>query len=343
MSVSKNVTAEEELIPTAGGDPTLVKRELYTWRNALRLLIAAVVLVLLATIVDWEEFSRIASGARRDLLVLATTMMAVEIAMVSARWKMLLAPVGVHVSFMQALRSYMKGHLVGYFVPASAAADIVKAVDINMSRQRGTSSKGVEVVSSIFIERGFGAVTVAVAVLLGLAISPLAGQNAELGRLLMLAAMAVIACCIAALFADKFLGLVPDGLMRRLPRLHSVLDRAQQSMAAYRRKPYVLAGLMLFSFAIQAMRVVPVYMLAVAIGAGDAFFAYMIAVPVIFMVNTIPVVGSRIGTEQGLFVLFLGIAGVNPEAALIIALLKLVLGIFVALPGAYWLVKGTGS
>jgi hypothetical protein len=52
-------------------------------------------------------------------------------------------------------------------------------------------------------------------------------------------------------------------------------------------------------------------MLAVAIGAGEAIYAYLIAVPVIFMVNTIPVIGSRLGTEQGLFVLFLGLAGVD--------------------------------
>jgi glycosyltransferase 2 family protein len=334
------MTAEEDLTSSNSTPAKALKRELYTWQNGVRLLIAVAVLSLLARIVDWHEFARIASGARPELLVLATAMMAVEILMVSARWKMLLSPVGVHVSFMQALRSYMKGHMVGYFVPASVAADVVKAVDVNMARERGSASKGVEVVSSIFIERGFGAITVAVAVLLGLAISPLAGQNADLGRLLTLAALAVIVCCIAALFADKFLGLVPVGLLRRMPRVHSMVDRAQDSMVAYRRKPLVLAGLMLFSFAIQAMRVVPVYMLAVAIGAGDAFFAYLIAVPVIFMVNTIPVVGSRIGTEQGLFVLFLGFAGVHPESALVVALLKLVLGILVSLPGAYWLIQG---
>jgi uncharacterized membrane protein YbhN (UPF0104 family) len=177
-------------------------------------------------------------------------------------------------------------------------------------------------------------------VLVGLAISPLAGQGAHGEALITLSAVLILCCCFAAFYADKFVTLVPERWLRRWPRIHALADRAHDSIVAYRRRPWVLAWVMLFSFAIQAIRVVPVYMLAVAVGAGEAFFAYLIAVPVIFMVNSIPVIGSRLGTEQGLFVLFLGLAGVAPEVALVVAVLKLVLGLTAALPGAYWLLEG---
>ena len=317
-----------------------IKRQLYTWQNGLRLLVAAAVLALLVGIVDWPEFIRYASAARPELLLLAAILMWFEFLMTAVRWKVLLEAVGVHVSFMQSLRSYLKGHIVGYFVPASVAADVVKAVDINMARRENSASQGVEVVSSIFIERLFSVVTVAVAVLLGLALSPLAGQSEQTEALITLAAAMMLCCCLAALYADKFLALIPAHWLRRLPRVHALADRARNSMVAYRQRPRMLAAMLLFSFAIQAIRIVPVYMLAVAIGAGDALYAYLIAVPVIFMVNTIPVIGSRLGTEQGWFVLFLGLAGVAPEAALVVAVLKLVLGVTVALPGAYWLIEG---
>jgi glycosyltransferase 2 family protein len=317
-----------------------IKRQLFTPRNGLRLLIALVVLSLIFGIIDWPKFFQYAAAARPDILLAATALMFVEFLITAVRWKALLEAVGVHVSFMQSLRSYLKGHVVGYFVPASVAADVVKAVDINMARQENTASQGVEVVSSIFIERAFSTVTVAVAVLIGLTVSPLVGDQAGVGGMITLAAVAILCCCVAAFFADKFLILLPEQWLTRFPQLFSVVNRAKYSLAVYRERHMLLAGVMLLSFVLQVIRIVPVYMLAVAIGASGMFFAYLIAVPVIFMINSIPVIGSRIGTEQGLFVLFLGLAGVDPEAALVVAVFKLVLGLTAALPGVYWLIEG---
>jgi uncharacterized protein (TIRG00374 family) len=317
-----------------------VKRQFFTRQNGLRLLIALVILALIGGVIDWPKFFQYAAGARPEILLLATALMFVEFLITAVRWKALLEAVGVHVSVMQSLRSYLKGHVVGYFVPASVAADVVKAVDINMARRENTASQGVEVVSSIFIERAFSAVTVAVAVLLGLAISPLIGDEAGVGGLITLAALVILCSCVAAFFADKFLLLLPKRWLARFPHLHGIVNRAKDSLATYRERHMLLAWVMLLSFVLQVIRIVPVYMLAVAIGASGMFYAYLIAVPVIFMVNSIPVIGSRIGTEQGLFVVFLGLAGIDPAAALVIAVLKLVLGLTAALPGAYWLIEG---
>jgi glycosyltransferase 2 family protein len=310
------------------------------YQSVIKVGLSAAILAVLAYIIDWQEFARIALSARPELLALATVLMFIENLMVAARWKILLGPVGIPVTFMQAMRSYFKGHFVAYFVPASVTADVVKAVDLNMSRSAGSASQGVEVVSSIFVERGFGAITVGIAVVLGLTISPLVGQHADMGQVLLMAAVALVACCVLALFADKFLALVPVFVLQKLPRVHSLVDRARDSFVAYRSQPGILMGVMLFSFAIQAMRIVPVFIIAVAIGAGAVFFPYLIAVPIIYMINTVPVIGSRIGTEQGMFVLLLGLAGVDAESALIVALVSLVLGVVVSLPGGYWLIKG---
>lgn len=154
-----------------------------------------------------------------------------------------------------------------------------------------------------------------------------------------LSAIAAVICCIVALFADKFLHLLPETAVRRWPRIHKGVKSVRNSFDAYRSAPGKLVVVMLLSIAIQALRIIPVYVIAVAIGAGDYFFPFLIAVPVIFLLNTVPVVGSRIGAEQGMFVLFLGLAGIGAEQALVIALLSLVLGLIVSLPGAYWLIR----
>lgn len=305
----------------------------------LKLLISAAVLIALSYIVDWREFARIASSARPDFLLIATALLFIQNFMIALRWQTLLATIGIPVTFFQALRSYLKGHFLAHFVPASVTADIVKAVDLNLSRAQGSASRGVEVASSILIERGFGAITVGIAVVIGLSVSPMVGRHAGTGQLLMLAAVGIIVCCVIVLFADRLLGLFPQRLLQRIPLLHKVVYRARTSIAQYRSRPYVLMYAMFLSFAIQAMRILPVYFVALAIGAGNEFFPYLIAVPIIMLINSVPVIGSRIGTEQGLFVLLLGTAGVNAEAALVIALVSLALGVIVALPGGYWWMK----
>jgi glycosyltransferase 2 family protein len=310
-------------------------------RGTLKALLSATILALLAYIIDWPALLEIVKGARLEMLILAASLLVLGNALIAWRWQLLLAPVGIQTTVGQALQSYLKGHFAAHFLPSGVAGDVIKAVDMHGAQDPGRRKVGVELAASVFIERGFGAITVGLAVLLGLALSPLAGDHESLGRNMSIAAAAIMACCALALFADKFLAVLPDTLLRRAPRnLRALVRRAHVSLLAYRDTPGRLAGVMFLSVIVQALRILPVFFIGLALGAGAGFFAYLIAVPIIFLSAMLPIVGSRVGTEQGMFVLFLGLAGVAPEAALAIALVSLALSILVSLPGGYWLIKG---
>ena len=341
MSVNESRVSATDIESGSSTLPGSVRPE--RWKTAARWIISVAALALVVYVVDWAEFFRVASSARLDVLALALALLVLGNLIIAWRWQMLLVPVGVHASLGQAFKSYHKGLFIGYFVPSGITADVVKAVDMKIAKTGGRTKKGMELASSIFIERGFGAITVAIAVLLGLLISPLGGDHAEFHEVMLLASFALVACCLLALFADKFLKLAPDAMVQRFPKVGALVDRARDSFVAYRRAPGRLVSVMLLSVVIQALRVVPIYIISISIGVGGEFFPYLIAVPIIFLMNTVPVLGSRIGTEQGFFVLFLGLAGISPESALVIAMLSLALGILVALPGGYWLIKGQAA
>lgn len=334
---------ESSLISTEGraeSPPQARVQKGSNWRTVARWLVAVLSLILIAYIVDWPEVGRVAGSARLEILALAAGLLVLGNLSIAWRWQVLLVPVGIHTTISQSFQSYLKGHFVGFFVPSGVTADLVKAIDMNSANTRGRSKKGMELASSIFIERVFGAITVAMAVALGLMISPLVGEHADMQQVMLLSSAALVACCVLAFFADKFLALVPHSMLLRLPRLHALVARAKESFVAYRRDPGRLVWVMLLSVVIQALRIIPVYVMSIAIGVGGEFFPYLMAVPVIFLLNMVPVLGSRIGTEQGLFVLFLGLAGVDPESALVIALLSFAISVLVASPGGYWLIKG---
>lgn len=320
-------------------DKSYGRKRVPSWQLLLKFVFSIAVLSILVAVLDWREVAAIVASARLEALLVAAATLVLGNLCIAWRWQMLLEPVGVHTTFFQSLKSYLKGHFLGFIVPSGMTADVVKALDMNQSRMRGSRSRGYELVASIFVERAFGAFTVGMAVVLGLLISPLAGEFAEMQHVMSLSAIAVVICCIVALFADKFLQLLPDTAVRRWPRIHKGVKSVRSSFDAYRSAPARLVVIMLLSIAIQALRIIPVYVIAVAIGAGEHFFPFLIAVPVIFLLNMVPVVGSRIGTEQGMFVLLLGLAGIGAEPSLVIALLSLVLGLVVSLPGAYWLIR----
>jgi uncharacterized membrane protein YbhN (UPF0104 family) len=310
------------------------------WQFAVKLLVCGTVLVLIGLIIDWREFTRVALSASPEFLILAASLLIFGNIAIAWRWHLLMVPVGIVVSLTQALRSYLKGHFVAHFVPFGLTADVVKAVDLHGSRiRRGDLGRGIELTSSIFMERGFGAITVGIAVLAGLIVSPLVVASTDQREALLLVATIVVGCSVLALYTDWFLGLLPQALLRRAPKLAALVLRGRKSFVAYRREPGRLVAILLLSLVIQALRILPVYAIALAVGAGGDFYLYLIAVPVIFLASTVPLVGSRIGTEQGLFVLLLGVAGVTPESALVIALTTLVLGMIVSLPGGYWLLR----
>jgi glycosyltransferase 2 family protein len=311
--------------------------------GALRLLLAAAILSAIARIVDWRGIGFALLEARPDLLLLATLLFIAGNTVIVERWRRLLVPVGVQARSSQLFRSYLKGHFIAHFVSAAMLADVVKGVDLSMARMAGVASQGMEVAASIFVERAFGAATVGAAVLLGFMLSPFALPGAGPGTALAITSGLLLACCGLALYADKFIARISPRLLLPFPRISALLLRAHSSLSMYRDQPRALVVALLLSVLIQALRILPVYLVALAVGAGADFFPYLIAVPLIFLVNTLPVLGSRIGTEQGMFVLLLGPAGVAPESALAIALVSLLLGLVVALPGGYWLLASRRS
>lgn len=312
-------------------------------RGALKVAVSAGVLAWLAFYIDWARFAAVMGSARLDLLVLALAVQVGANLAVTWRWQLLLVPVGIRIRYLQALQSYLKGFFAAFFIPSGLTGDLVKALDLHDAQKHDPNQRGVELVSSIFIERAFGAITVGIAVVLGLTLSPLVGADERFQSIMLAAALAVVLGSMGALFSDKLLVFIPSGMTQRFPRLDSFISRVRTSLQTYQARPGLLAATLLLSVMIQILRVTAVFVIALALGADSNFVPYLIAVPVIFLSNMVPILGSRIGSEQGLFVLFLGLAGVMPEIAMAIALLSLLLGVISSLPGGYWLLRGRSA
>jgi len=149
-----------------------------------------------------------------------------------------------------------------------------------------------------------------------------------------LAAMAV-ALATGTIASNRLSAFLPKGWHR----VASILERVGTSLRQYATTPRVMIYASALSLLLQGIRVLTVYLLFQALGGGVSFAICLMVVPAVFASDMIPGVGSRLGTEQGVFVVLFGFFGVTPELAFGVSLVNVAIGALVNLPGAIELLR----
>jgi hypothetical protein len=304
---------------------------LSTWlRTALRLALAALVLGVLAVLVDAASLARLARGADPALLAASVAAFFVDQLLAVVKWRGLLAGIGVEVGLYRLFKTATKGFFVSFFLPSALTADLYKGIELARAQGGGSA-----VTSSIVLERllGFASIVTVSAMALG-ALPTLRGGGAGLAA----AALALGLGLAAFLNADRVLAALLPALPARVARLDTVARELAAAFALYRGRRRVLVEAFLLSVAIQLARSAATWLVARAVGDATPFAAFVFLVPYIYLVNLLPFATSRIGLEQGAFVVLFAAAGMAPDVALTVSLLAVATGLVVALPGGVWLV-----
>lgn len=109
----------------------------------------------------------------------------------------------------------------------------------------------------------------------------------------------------------------------------------------YRAHPWVLSLAFTMSFIIHCLNIVGVYACGRALGVGLGLTSYMLLVPVILMISSIPVSVAGLGVQETMFQLFFGLPGIglSLNVASMLAFLFRILGSFIwVIPGYLFLV-----
>lgn len=263
-------------------------------------------------------------GLQNVLVVLALQL--VNTALKSYKWQQLMASDGIVMSHATAFASYMVGTFFSVFLPTAIGGDAVRAVDVGRR-----SGRGVATATSVVADRVLGFAAIGLVGLAALAVGAAASLDARF-RLLG-AALYVAVLVAAAVSFTGFAGLVADAVARvGWPKGARALRDVEASIAAYRSSGG-LARWTLLSIAAQAIVVVAVWVIARALEI-DASLPYFFAiVPLVSLVESIPVSIFGIGTRDVSYVYLLGLAGVAQAKALSLSLLYVLLSLLYALLG----------
>ncbi len=313
---------------------TAPAKEPQTARRALR---AAVTLVFTALCtwyivakIDLGETRHVLSHSRLGLLAIALAILILALVPLAWRWQRLLAVRGIHDRLPWLLRAYFVSYTAGQILPTSLGGD---AMRIYETSRRHRNARG-QVAGSVLLERGLGGVAT---LLLGAAGFALALGRYDVGAYLWLE--------LAIALATLALGLVVFSRSARRPlrRLEPLLERIRlarplgalyRGLHAYRDHAGLVVALLALTVAVQALRILTIWLAGRAVGVHLSPLPYFVMGPMFFLVMLAPFTINGFALREAFFVSFLGQLGVGADQAFATGFLYFLLSLALSLPGA---------
>jgi len=316
----------------------------------LKIAVSAALVYLVFRKVNWGMCGdQMAVAFRRGYgwLLAALAFVVMIFSTTAVRWKTILAGHDVNIGFLEAFRLLLVGFFFAQFMPGGlAAGDVVRSYYI-ASR---TDEKKLEAVASVVLDRVIGSLGLVTLMVVSLIV---AGEY--LLRCLMLAGIAAALGLGAILFFSKdFVTKLPfaDWIYRHLPYRDS-LARAYEAFRHYREHKAQLVFCWWQSVFIQFMLVVVAYCVGRSVGVSATPSQYLVWIPLVGAISSLPVSFGSIGTAEAAYRLFflrsVPLAGVRGKhsadyesVVLAFALMMRILWLFVGVVGGiiWWVEKG---
>jgi glycosyltransferase 2 family protein len=302
--------------------------------GGLRLAVSFGLLAALLLLVDLREAWRVVVEARIELLALMLAAMIGERLFAAWRWLLLLRVGEPGLGYGPVLRITLISTWLGTFLPGGVGIEALRVWYLS----RLTADLPLAL-ASVVVERLCGLLALLGLIGLGLLLAPIALPLAvELALLAALAALLAFALALAHPWPRR---LARRLLTRpRLARLWASLAGLERRLDAYLRRPRVLAPALALALAFQGLRVLTVVIGAAALGIAVDPLLLAVIVPITILVALLPISIGGLGPREAAYVALLGLAGVAPEPALVLALLREAMNIATLLPGAVLYARG---
>ncbi len=299
-------------------------------RVALTLLVTGLCTAYLIWKIDLGRTLRVIGDANPWYLLLALGLMIVTIVPMAWRWQLLLRAKGVQDNLVWLTRAYFVSYAAGQILPTSVGGDAVRIYE-TARRHPGHGDTGA---ATVLLERAIGGAATLILAAVGLA---LAVGHYDVGAYLWIEAFFVVATIVFGflVFSRRARPLLKLGRpLLRIVRLDKLVARVYHAMHSYRDHVGVLVTVLVVTIALQAVRVLAVWLSGKAVGIDLSPRPYYVMGPLLFLVMLVPFTVNGFAVRESFFVSFLGNLGVDPDNAFAAGFLFFLITILMALPGA---------
>ncbi|MCW5198212.1 flippase-like domain-containing protein [Desulfobulbus sp. F3] len=245
------------------------------------------------------------------------------------KWRLFLLADGVNIPLSTLTVTYMIGSFYNLFLPSNIGGDSYRIYDIAKK-----SSSGVRSAASVFADRFSGFLAL---VTLSLLSSVLVARQFDnifffLGPLLIFLLLLAV---LTALVKEKPVRLfLAATRLNRFPLLVSLTEKFFLSVQCYGADRRLLLEVMAISFSFQLSVITVIWLLALSLHAQVPFFYFSAFVPLITLLEAVPISIFGLGLRDAGYVFFFGWTGMTELQTRSLALL------FFALAVSYSLIGG---
>ncbi len=221
----------------------------------------------------------------------------VSVLLSAVRWHETVMALGLHASLRLLISTYFAGNFVGNVLPSTIGGDVLRVRRLAKATGESTAS-----FASVMLERLTGWVALPVLSLIGLGVNPglrslgtptRLAAGVAVGTLVLLAIVLFLAAHsrVGGRLADR------DDWRRFIGAVHL-------GLVEFRRRPIAAARVMAAAFVYQFVLVVAAHMIAKAIDFDFGFTAILAFVPIVTIVQVLPISIAGFGVREGMFVYF---------------------------------------
>jgi len=308
--------------------PVAGHKRKFSWSLFLQIVVTLSIFAWLFHKTDWTALTNRFLQIQMSWFVLAVLAYALNLAISTLRWNLILRAAGKHAPQSWLLRLIWVGAYFNQVLPGSVSGDVLRAWYTRP--QTGSATLALAVV---FADRfiGMGAlVSIALLAYLiggrGLHLLPGMGETVTL---LSLGYFSII-----VLIVSPSLNFLEHRVGKWGRKLHDIRD----GMGMLLRNPPALIGTFLLSVLVQFCSILMFWSLAHALGERPDAVALWVVWPVVSLFLALPISLAGWGLREGLLVFYLGALAMSHDQALALSLLLGATVLLTSLPGAaLWL------
>lgn len=297
--------------------------------------VSGALIVFLLSRLDVRDMGRFLSGA--DWLLVGITLVTVVMdrTLMAGRWILLLEGLGVTAPRARVVKIFFLSTFFGSFLPTGIGGEAIRAVSFSR-----LSSKGVESVASVVMDRIMGMLSMLLTALAALVVFyRIYPHRALLATVLVLSSCGLVG--LGLLLSPSVHQWVREGIGAASDTegvsvevgWRASVRRAIGALECYRSQPGLLALVLAMSVGVQVLRVLQAYLLSEAMALGTPLVYFFCFVPLILLITMLPISVSGLGTTNLAYVALFGSVGMDPDGAFVLSVLILALGVIGNLPG----------
>jgi uncharacterized membrane protein YbhN (UPF0104 family) len=277
----------------------------------------------------FPEIGQALAGAKWGWLVLSFSLHAFGLFFSAYRWQILAEAQGDHIPLGFLTKSYLIGKFFNTFLPTSFGGDVVRVWDGSKY-----SSSVVKSTAIVVVER-----------MTGVIILFLFALFASLGRLEMAGRIpfigAAMALGLAGLAATALFFLPAAGrILRRGPArgfIRKAFDKValfREAILAYRHHPGPFLRAMFWAVLLQLTVIVYFILIGKSLGLPIPAFDYFIFIPLVLLVQMLPVTINGLGIREGAYVAIFAYYGLSSSTAISYSFIDLAYSLIIGAVGA---------